>query len=438
VEGIPKHRWREIPDWIKSRPWPVLLFAGLFGIAAIAWWTDVCTKYPLLDTLLPLVILMWVALLFAWFVTCFTGDAYENRTHAIEFAYFFMVLSFCLVAVMIADMGKARKFGVVEGCIDNLDPHSVSPVQCDYPLRVRHSSPVRLERSEEETNASAASGADNGAPPATKDRIRTADADAVPSHEELVRTYVLYKNYHYLVNIGGRLTSLEQARRYQRADCAPASQGAQKECIDCKPPVYAVRGGLPVPVYFIVLALIGGAISLAKNVPGIQKRSDSNWVGTAAEPRLVPGEVRELLLFQVLQFVSAPLLAVAAYHTIKPESFGTTVALGFLVGFGSDQILGAIRGMVKAGPSTTPTSSSVTGSITGVVSRGAAPIRDAEVSLLSTTLTATTDEDGEFTLIAVPVKDDPYMLRVSAAGTIKDLQISVSNPAPVTVSIDLG
>jgi hypothetical protein len=314
----------------------------------------------------------------------------------------------------------------------------VSPVQCDYPLRVRHASSVRLERSDEGTNAAAASGADKGAPPLTKDAARASDPDAVPTHDELVRTYILYKNYHYLVNIGGRITPLESAKRDKRADCATGSQGVQTECIDCKPPVYAVRGGLPVPVYFIVLALIGGAISLAKNVPGIQKRSDSNWVGTAAEPRLVPGEVRELLLFQVLQFVSAPLLAVAAYHTIKPESFGTTVALGFLVGFGSDQILGAIRGMVKAGPSTTPTSSSVTGSITGVVSRGAAPIRDAEVSLLSTTLTATTDEDGEFTLIAVPVKDDPYMLRVSAAGTIKDLQISVSNPAPVTVSIDLG
>ena len=223
------------------------------------------------------------------------------------------------------------------------------------------------------------------------------------------------------------------------AECTPGQTEVRADCGECRPAVYAVRGGLPVPVYFILLALIGGAISLAKNVPGLQKRSDLGWQGTAAEPRLAPGEVRELLLFQVLQFVSAPLLAVAAYHAIKPESFGTTVVLGFIVGFGSDQIIAAIRSMTKGaqagGAQATPLTSSVSGSVT----QAKVPVVNATVALVGTTLTARTDAKGEFSLIAVPVRSDPYTLKASAADKAKEVTVSVKDPGPVKdVKIDLA
>jgi len=446
-DKAPIHGWCELGQWTSARPWPVVLFVSLFVIAALAWLTDACTDSPFLDKLLPLLTLVWVALLFAWFVTCFTGDAYENRTRAIEFAYFFMVLSFCLVAVTIADMGKTGKFGVVEGCIENLDSKNTSPIQCDYPLSAWRnptaqaarvdgvSVPAATEgakplagaesgRSVTDPSAAArkngaAGGGDMALPDvASASGGATSERYGVPTYADLRVAYELNRNYHYLLNIGGRLSVLEgpNSGRQVEGKPQPAAQGRSA----CKPPVYAVRGGLPVPVYFIVLALIGGAISLAKNVPGIQKRSDTVWQGTAAEPRLSPGEVRELLLFQVLQFVSAPLLAVAAYHTVKPESFA------------------AIRGMVKPGQSATGGPAPLTGSITGTVTQRGAVAANATVTLVSTTLSATTNPKGEFALMGVPVKNDPYTLRVSSGGVTEDVSVTVKDPAPVTVSVDLA
>ena len=412
--------WRSMRKWVCERPWPVLLFALLFVIAWIGWATDACHESDIPELLLPLLTLAWVGVLFAWFIVCFAGDAFENRRRAIEFAYFFMVLSFCLVGVMVTDMGKARKFGVVEGCIENLDRNNVSPVQCDYPIRAPWRVAVDIAKAKDKS------------PPGEtpQGEIKTTPAieqNGMPTNAELRAYYAANKNYHYLLNIGGRLSELEAARLDKSR--SPAQ---------CNAPVYAVRGGLPVPVYFIVLALIGGAISLAKNVPVIHKRSDESWQGTPTEPRLAPGEVRELLLFQVLQFVSAPLLAVAAYHTIKPDSFGTTVALGFLVGFASDQILASIRGMIKSQQLGGATQAPLTGSLKGTVTQGDKPVVNATVALLSTTLAAKTDEKGGFTLLAVPTKSDPYTLRVTAADKTKEVPVTVKEPALVTVQIALA
>ncbi|HEX2827333.1 MAG TPA: carboxypeptidase regulatory-like domain-containing protein [Burkholderiales bacterium] len=434
--------WKSMKDWVCERPWPVVLFGLLFGIAWIGWATDACSDHGIPEILLPLLMLAWVGALFAWFIVCFAGDAYLNRLRAIEFAYFFMVLSFCLVGVMITDMGKARKFGVVEGCIENLAPNNVSLIQCDYPIRA----PWRIvdaAKKDKEKSVAAPAEADTATAVQTPAPAQAAARDAakaksgiesngMPTIDELKDYYAANRNYHYLLNIGGRLTPLEQAR-YEEIKLGGNNKRAQ-----CNAPVYAVRGGLPVPVYFIVLALIGGAISLAKNVPVIHKRSDEAWQGTVTEPRLAPGEVRELLLFQVLQFVSAPLLAVAAYHTIKPDSFGTTVALGFLVGFASDQILASIRGMIKSQPLGSAMQTPLAGSIKGAVTQGDKPVQNATVVLLSTTLNAKTDDKGGFLLTAVPTKSDPYTLRVTAADKSKEVPVTVKDPAQVTVQIALA
>src|SRR5439155_8420943 len=107
-----------------------------------------------------------------------------------------------------------------------------------------------------------------------------------------------------------------------------------------------VRGGLVVPLYFVIVSLMGGAVGLLRRVPEIQRRSEHDYVGTEKEPKLLPGEVRERLGFQIIQFISAPLIAVTAYHAIAPESRTASVALAFTSGFASESILLMIRGIV--------------------------------------------------------------------------------------------
>src|SRR5208283_2026673 len=58
---------------------------------------------------------------------------------------------------------------------------------------------------------------------------------------------------------------------------------------------------------------------------------------------MTPSMVREELLFQVLQVLSAPLIAITAYNAIMPNSRATSVALGFVSGFSSESVLLAIR-----------------------------------------------------------------------------------------------
>lgn len=109
------------------------------------------------------------------------------------------------------------------------------------------------------------------------------------------------------------------------------------------------------------------------------------------------------------------------------------LALGFLVGFGSDQILASIRNMVKSPPSPSAGQATLNSSVTGTVKQGNTPVADATVELLGTTITARTNAKGEFSLIAVPVKADTYLMKVSFANKSKDVPVIVNDAKPVKV-----
>jgi len=49
--------------------------------------------------------------------------------------------------------------------------------------------------------------------------------------------------------------------------------------------------------------------------------------------------------FQILQLLSAPLIAFAAYNLVTPSTLQASTALGFAAGFSSETILLAIRGL---------------------------------------------------------------------------------------------
>ena len=108
-----------------------------------------------------------------------------------------------------------------------------------------------------------------------------------------------------------------------------------------------INGGLVVPLYVVVLALFGGAISMTRRVPEYQRRAmDSHDVLTNAE-------ARENLVFQIMQVFTAPLIAVTTYYIILPDTPLKSVVVGFGSGFASEPILLMIRALVdKLRPAT--------------------------------------------------------------------------------------
>lgn len=109
-----------------------------------------------------------------------------------------------------------------------------------------------------------------------------------------------------------------------------------------------IHGGLVVPLYFIILSMMGAAVSMMRRVPEYQRRVTNSyrkeWDIDKTLPRhMTPQHVRESVIFQILQVFSAPLIAVVAYFLVNPDERATTIVLGFAVGFSSEAILQLIR-----------------------------------------------------------------------------------------------
>jgi hypothetical protein len=116
--------------------------------------------------------------------------------------------------------------------------------------------------------------------------------------------------------------------------------------------VYRVREGFVVPLYIVVLAMVGAAVNLTRRLPEFQKRTHLDYRGTEKEPSLHPFEAREFVVFQILQLIAAPFIAMVAFYAIAPQSIESAVALAFVSGFFSEGILLRIRSLVE-GPDKT-------------------------------------------------------------------------------------
>jgi hypothetical protein len=155
--------------------------------------------------------------------------------------------------------------------------------------------------------------------------------------------------YQWVLNIGG---ATEDAKPKTASLTDGAGAAAQKAETSA---VYLVRGGLVVPLYVIILSLIGGAVSMTRRVPEYQRRAMSS------QDPLTNQQARESFVFQIMQVASAPLIAVAAYYIVNPTTIVTSVVLGFGSGFASEPILLMIRGLVdKLSPGEAPRPSGVT------------------------------------------------------------------------------
>ena len=151
------------------------------------------------------------------------------------------------------------------------------------------------------------------------------------------------KRHQWLVSIGGAMTGDESLQL--------VGEGGN----------YILHGGLSVPLYLIVIALLGGAVSMTRRVPEIQRlcwayilvedrrrrseacRQNPDDILDDNEHAISPEKAREHFIFQIMQLVSAPVIALVAFELLSPGSVALTVGIAFVSGFTSEQVLTAIR-----------------------------------------------------------------------------------------------
>lgn len=118
-----------------------------------------------------------------------------------------------------------------------------------------------------------------------------------------------------------------------------------------------LKGGLAVPLYVVFLALMGGAVSMIRRVPEYQKRAthlyQKEWEpdkshDTGEEAPISEIRARELVVFQIMQMFTAPLIAITAHAVFSPEDIAAAGLLGFLSGFASEPILLRLRKLADA------------------------------------------------------------------------------------------
>jgi hypothetical protein len=199
--------------------------------------------------------------------------------------------------------------------------------------------------------------------------------------------------YAWAINIGGHVEG-----------CSLDSDDKYGKSVTCE-----VKDGLLIPLYFIIMALMGGSISLTRRLPELQKQAGSEHIATEQQPKLSQYEFREYLIFHMVQFISAPFLAILAYYLIEPGSTANAVVLAFTAGFASETILLMVRSVANK---ITPQISEVPqyGAIAGIVKIDPDDAKDGNRKAIEVFLTelphqahAVADSDGFYTLNGVPV-----------------------------------
>ena len=139
----------------------------------------------------------------------------------------------------------------------------------------------------------------------------------------------------------------ELKERATKAEKQAQAACAARDSNDPTESFVEVSGGIAVPLFVVVMALIGGAVSISRRIPEFQRRSDLQYVSTEKEPFMPPYRVREGVVFQIMQLISAPFLAIATMQVIEPNTLASASTLAFATGFFSETILYMIRGVVE-------------------------------------------------------------------------------------------
>lgn len=362
-----------IAEQLKKSPWGVATTV-LFVLAILAYGLSTRPAGAPLPLYVPLAILA-LATTVIWFAYAFSGEAIERRGDQVRFAYFFVIASFAILVLPV---------------------FLKNPVLGTEPLGVVSGCVLNTDIDELRCNPPQ----QNGAPAASQ-------------------------NNQWLVNIGGALAP--QSPCAAGTECRPGSPSQRA----------SITGGLVVPLSVVVIALFGAAVSLSRRVPEIQKRSDPAYTGTVDEPALTMTEAREYLAFQIMQFISAPLIAIVAHQVVRPENTASAIALAFTAGFGSESILLVIRGVangIKPKTTAAPLAERV-GAVKGVITAQGKAVA-AEVIVQGTTLKIRSDAQGRYTIAQVP--GGIQILSVFKDNTLQARDVSVMPGAQTTCDIDIA
>ncbi|RKP48402.1 carboxypeptidase-like regulatory domain-containing protein [Trinickia fusca] len=401
-----------------------------------AWWANVDAIFPFLVFILllsfivvsclaaiklgglgdwkrysPFVALIILSVAFGlWFMDCFTGDPdrpLSRRQQSFKFAYMFTMTTFVVMIYPMVNPWQPDILGpisLIRGCVDAQKDTSVPmSIRCGPTDLFPNAAPATtLTAANSGNDASLVSNVASASASASSDSQEgTVDAMG-PSRRYTERKGFDYRpSYPWLVVIGG--TYGTDAGLAEKAATNPPLAG----------PYQIVEGGFVLPFYILLLALIGAAISLTRRIPELQKRSEPGYVGTDDQPPLDNRTVREAVVFQIMQLITAPFIAMVAYYAIAPNGVASGIALAFMSGFGSELVLLQIRGVVeglhpkssvKLGATSTATG---VGAISGtVVAVNGQPVSGVTVTVQKhSELTAVTDSDGAFTIENVPPGD---------------------------------
>lgn len=101
--------------------------------------------------------------------------------------------------------------------------------------------------------------------------------------------------------------------------------------------------GLVVPLYVVVLAVFGGGVGMSRRVPEIQRRAAASTNQKDPEQAISAIGARERVVFQIMQVLAAPLIAITAFAAFEPDTMTAAVLIGFASGFASESILMKLR-----------------------------------------------------------------------------------------------
>ena len=85
------------------------------------------------------------------------------------------------------------------------------------------------------------------------------------------------------------------------------------------------------------------AVGITRRLPELQRRAAFSSLERHGTDAITPIEAREKVVFQIMQILAAPLIAIVAFSTFEPDTVATAVVVGFASGFASEAILKKLR-----------------------------------------------------------------------------------------------
>ncbi len=448
----PDWRLADLLPWVAKRGYPLVALLVFVTYMALTVYRPGSDAASLARGLL-------LGVVGLWFIYCVTGNAEKKCDNLFTFAYTFTIGAFALLLMpVLTDQAPGAPKA------------AAASVGASAPLATRRSPPegaLRLVRGCVRVDGSGSRTLSEKLAPCPAAPVASGPASTATPYlpDGIENTGV---RYAWLISVGGVTArtlavdacDLAQSKSRSRADdaakglLAASASGAATDAKDraarltasaelaekhadaaCsaqatddpKRPFVEVIGGVAVPLFVVVLALIGGAVSISRRIPEYQRRNDPQYVPTETEPAMPAFRVRESVVFQIMQLISAPFLAIATMQVIEPNNLASASTLAFATGFFSETILYMIRGMVNGlKPELTKVAGqamvNVTGQLTWQDRATAGDLTPLRVEMRPT-------RGGEWRNVPVE-KDGKFVIPSVSAGLYK---VGVNGPGIVTV-----